>query len=131
MIMLPSSPHMMTTTDYLVHLCLGSNCTLAGSRRLLHVLEEEIAALGIGERVVVLPSTCRNRCDWAPSMNVMPGNVYYNNLDTDAVRRIAREHLAGGTVVEEYLFRPPSPAAPTHGRRRFVFNPGAFRPGDE
>ena len=86
----------MTATNYLVHLCLGPNCTLAGSRTLLHVLEEEIAALGIGDHVVLLPSTCRNRCDWAPSMNVMPGDVRYNDLDADAIRRIAREHFAGG-----------------------------------
>lgn len=121
---------MTTTTEYLVHLCLGPNCALAGSRKLLHVLEEEIAALGIQDRVVLLPSTCRNRCDWAPSMNVMPGDVRYNNLDADAVRRIAREHLAGGTVVEEYCFHPPPPVAPTHGRRRFTFNPNAFRPDE-
>ncbi|MGI8855493.1 MAG: (2Fe-2S) ferredoxin domain-containing protein [Thermomicrobiales bacterium] len=122
---------MTTTTNYLVHLCFGANCTLAGSRKLLHVLEEEIATLGIGDRVVLLPSTCRNRCDWAPSMNVMPGDVRYNDLDADAMRRIAREHLAGGIVVDEYLFRPPLPVAPTHGRRRFTFNPDAFRPRDE
>lgn len=122
---------MTTTTDYLVHLCFGSNCTLAGSRKLLRVLEEEIAALGIGDHVAVLPSTCRNRCDWAPSMNVMPGDVRYNDLDADAVRRIAHEHLAGGAVVQDYLFCPPPPAAPTDGRRRFVFDPNAFRPSDE
>lgn len=120
-----------TDNRYLVHLCFGANCTFAGSRRLLAVLEEEIAALGIGDRVVVLPATCRNRCDWAPSMNVTPGNVRYNDLDAEAVRRIAREHLAGGAVVEAYLFHPPPPAVPTLGRRRFTFNPDAFRPGDE
>ncbi|MCA1726077.1 MAG: (2Fe-2S) ferredoxin domain-containing protein, partial [Thermomicrobia bacterium] len=61
-------------TEYLVHLCFGSNCTLAGSRKLLRVLEEEIAALGISDRVTIVPATCRNRCDWSPSMNVLPGN---------------------------------------------------------
>ena len=122
---------MTTETEYLVHLCQGPNCTLAGSRTLLAVLEEEIAALGIGDRVVLLPSTCRNRCDWAPSMNVLPGNVQYNDLDADAVRRIAREHLAGGAIVQEYVHRPPPPPTPTHGRRRFIFNPSVFRPGDE
>jgi len=63
-------------------------------------------------------------------MNVMPGDVRYNDLDAAAMRRIAREHLAGGTVVEEYCFRPPPPVTPTHGRRRFTFNPDAFRPDD-
>lgn len=118
-------------TNYLVHLCFGPNCTLAGSRKLLHILEEELAALNIAAQVTVVPTTCRNRCDWAPSMNVMPGSVRYNDLDAEAIRRIAREHLAGGTVVEEYIFHPPPPASPTHGRRVFTFDPNAFRPKDE
>lgn len=122
---------MTDDTHYLVHLCFGANCTFAGSRKLLHVLEEEIAALGIADRVVLLPSTCRNRCDFAPSINVMPGDVRYNDLDADAVRRIAREHFAGGTVVQDFLYRPPQPVAPTHGRRAFTFDPSAFRPKDE
>lgn len=118
-------------TAYLVHLCFGPNCTLAGSRKLLRVLEEEIATLDIAAQVTVVPTACRNRCDWAPSMNVMPGNILYNDLDAGAIRRIAREHLAGGTVVEDYLFRPPPPPIPTHGRRVFTFDPSAFRPKDE
>ncbi len=122
---------MTADTTYLVQLCFGSNCTLAGSRRLLHVLEEEIATLGIGDRVTILPTTCRNRCDWAPSMNVLPGNVLYNDLDADAIRRIAREHFAAGTIVADYVFRPPPPPVPTHGRRVFTFDPNAFRPKDE
>ncbi|MDQ6833314.1 MAG: (2Fe-2S) ferredoxin domain-containing protein [Chloroflexota bacterium] len=123
----------MTTspTAYLVHLCFGSNCTLAGSRKLLHVLEEEIVALGIADQVTVVPTTCRNRCDWAPSMNVLPGNIHYNDLDADAIRRIAREHLAAGVIVDTYVFRPPPPPTPTHGRRVFTFDPNAFRPEDE
>lgn len=64
-------------------------------------------------------------------MNVSPGNVRYNNLDADAVRRIAREHLMGGEIVSEYLHEPPQPVAPTHGRRTFTFDPAAFRPKDE
>lgn len=122
---------MTDTTDYLVQICFGPNCTLARSRPLLHVLEEEVAALGIADHVVILPTTCRNRCDWAPSMNVSPGDVRYNNLDADAVRRIAREHLAGGEIVTDYLHELPRPVAPTHGRRVFTFDPAAFRPKDE
>jgi len=122
---------MTDATNYLVHLCVGPNCTFAGSRALLHVLEQEIAALDISDRVTVVPTTCRNRCDWAPSMNVLPGNVRYNNLDADAIRRIAREHFAGGVIVDDYVFRPPPPPVPTPGRRLFTFDPNAFRPKDE
>lgn len=121
---------METDTTYLVHVCFGPNCTPAGSRALLRVLEAEVTALGIAERVTILPSTCRNRCDFGPSINVSPGNVYYNHVDAEAARRIAREHLAGGVVVRDYLFRPAS-APPSHGRRAFTFDPAAFRPDRE
>lgn len=121
---------METPTDYLVHICFGPHCTPAGSRALLRVFETEIAVLGIAEHVTILPSTCRNRCDFGPSVNVFPGNVRYNRVDTAAARRIAREHLAGGVIVRDYLFRPTF-AAPTSGRRVFTFDPAAFRPDGE
>jgi (2Fe-2S) ferredoxin len=122
----------MEQSDYLVHVCFGPHCTPNGSRALMRVFEAEIAACGLADRVVLLPSSCRSRCDWGPSVNVMPGNVRYNHVDSEGVRRIVREHLAGGTIVRDYLFRPPATAtAAIPGRRTFTFDPAAFRPRDD
>lgn len=119
--------------DYLVHICFGIHCTPNGSRALLAVFEAEIAARGLADRVVVLPSSCRSRCDFGPSVNVMPGNVQYSYVDPAGARRIVREHLAGGAVVRDYLFGPPAQptAAAAPGRRVFTFDPTAFRPRDD
>ena len=122
----------MEQSDFLVHVCFGPHCTPNGSRLLMRVFEAEIAACGLADHVVVLPSSCRSRCDWGPSVNIMPGDVRYNHVDAEGVRRIVREHLAGGTIVRDYLFRPPVPAAATiPGRRTFTFDPAAFRPRDD
>ena len=89
-----------------VHLCFGPNCSERGSRALLPVLERAVREAGLEDRVEVLATTCRNRCDYGPSMNVYPGPVFYNLIDEDAVVKIVREHLAGGRNAERWLFRP-------------------------
>ena len=89
-----------------VHLCFGPNCSERGSRALLPVLERAVREAGLEDRVEVLATTCRNRCDYGPSMNVYPGPVFYNLIDADAIVEIVREHLARGRNAERWLFRP-------------------------
>jgi (2Fe-2S) ferredoxin len=92
--------------QYRVHICFGPNCSERGSRALLPVLQRAVREAGLEDRVEVLATTCRNRCDYGPSMNVYPGPVFYNLIDADAIEEIVREHLAGGRIVERYLFQP-------------------------
>lgn len=103
--------------SYRVHLCFGPNCTPRGSRALLPVLEAAIASEGIGDRVEVIASTCRDRCDYGPSMNVYPGPVFYNELTPEAVEEIVREHLKHGRPVARWFFRPKVVNRPRPARR--------------
>lgn len=103
---------------YRVHLCFGPNCTERGSRALLPVLEEAVRARGLADSVEILATTCRNRCDYGPSMNVYPGPVFYNELDSEAIVAIVHEHLGRGAVVERWLFRPKQEFVRAGGRRK-------------
>ena len=89
-----------------VHLCFGPNCTPRGSRELLPVLEAAIARAGLSDRVEVIATTCRDRCDYGPSMNVYPGPTFYNELTPEAIEEIVREHLGAGRPVPRWFFRP-------------------------
>ena len=91
---------------YRVHLCFGPNCSPRGSRALLPLLQAAIAREGLGDQVEVIATTCRDRCDYGPSMNVYPGPVFYNELTPEAIDEIVREHLKGGRPVERWFFRP-------------------------
>ncbi len=91
---------------YRVHLCFGPNCTDRGSRVLMPILEQAIRDSGLSERVEVLATTCRNRCDYGPSLNVYPGPVFYNLLDREAIFDIVAGHLERGEIVKQWLFRP-------------------------
>jgi (2Fe-2S) ferredoxin len=82
----------------------------------LPALERAVREAGLADRVEVLATTCRNRCDYGPSLNVYPGPVFYNQIDREAVEEIVREHLAEGRIVERRLFRPKP--EPERARRR-------------
>ncbi len=91
---------------YRVHLCFGPNCTERGSNSLLPVLEQAVIEAGLAGNVEILATTCRDRCDYGPSLNVYPGPVFYNQVDEAAIRDIVKRHLAGNEVVDRWLFRP-------------------------
>jgi NADP-reducing hydrogenase subunit HndC len=92
--------------EYRVHLCFGPNCTERGSRALMPILERAVREAGLADRVEVLATTCRNRCDYGPSLNVYPGPVFYNLLDRTAICEIVERHLGHGAVADRWLFRP-------------------------
>ncbi len=91
---------------YRVHLCFGPNCTPRGSRSLLPVLEAAVARAGLADRVEIIATTCRNRCDYGPSLNVYPGPTFYNELTPEAIEEIVAEHLGAGRPVPRWFFRP-------------------------
>lgn len=93
-------------SQYRVHLCFGPNCTERGSKALLPVLEQAVSDAGLADRIEILATTCRNRCDYGPSLNVYPGPVFYNQVNEGAIREIVEDHLKGGAIADRWLFRP-------------------------
>ena len=69
-------------------------------------LEQAVRAAGLADQVEILATTCRNRCDYGPSLNVYPGPVFYNQIDAGAIRDIVDGHLAGAAIADRWLFRP-------------------------
>jgi (2Fe-2S) ferredoxin len=66
-------------------------------------------AAGIADEVEVLATSCRNRCEFGPSMNVYPGPVFYAGVTPEAIAEIVREHFVAGRPVERYRFRESLP----------------------
>lgn len=98
---------------YRVHVCRGPNCSARGSAATLSCFEEAVRAAGLSEDVEVIATSCRDRCDWGPSVNVFPGPVLYAQVDCDAVQIIVNEHLKGDRPVERLKFDTRLP-----GRKR-------------
>lgn len=91
-------------------ICHGPHCSARGSAALADLLDREIEARGLEDDVGTRPGACNKLCEDGPSMVVHPDRVWYAHLTPEAVRRIVRDHLAGGEPVERWVardLRPP------------------------
>jgi (2Fe-2S) ferredoxin len=70
------------------------------------ILERAVGEAGLSDQVEVLATTCRNRCDYGPSLNVYPGPVFYNLVNPTAISEIVTKHLGNGAIADRWLFRP-------------------------
>ena len=77
----------------------------AGARPVLSALVEEVANLGINEKVTVTQTGCIGLCRYEPIVEVYEADkekVTYVKMTAEKARRVAKEHLQGGRVVTEY-----------------------------
>jgi (2Fe-2S) ferredoxin len=94
---------------YRVHICHGPNCTpRGGAARILAALEAAVQRLGIADQVEIIATSCRNRCELGPSVNVYPGPVFYGHITPEAIELIAEEHLLHDRVVQALVVKEPA-----------------------
>jgi (2Fe-2S) ferredoxin len=101
----PLSFSSVSEPEFRIHLCVGPNCSARGSQRLLPVLESAIEQAGLSDRVEITASTCRNRCEIGPSLNVYPGPYFYREVTAEAIQKIVTQHLLGGKPVDQWLVK--------------------------
>jgi NADH:ubiquinone oxidoreductase subunit F (NADH-binding)/(2Fe-2S) ferredoxin/Pyruvate/2-oxoacid:ferredoxin oxidoreductase delta subunit len=84
-----------------VLVCAGGGCVSSRSTATADVLEREISAAGLEQRVRVVRVGCMGLCEAGPLVLVSPDGVYYRNVDDKRAQRIVAEHLASDQPVEE------------------------------
>ncbi len=83
---------------------LGTCGIAAGARTVMSALLQDIEAQGVSD-VIITSTGCAGLCSKEPMITVeMKGHapVKYVELDPDKMRRIFKEHVLGGKVVNEY-----------------------------
>jgi copper(I)-binding protein/(2Fe-2S) ferredoxin len=86
---------------HMVNVCLGPRCAAAGGWQVFDQLKRQLkvhgsSTVGVGETVVVR-TACQGPCNHAPLVNVQPDDVWYGQLDRNAVDAIVKEHLSAVT----------------------------------
>ena len=76
----------------------------AGGEEVMAALKDEIEKQGISEKVVLVSTGCLGYCYMEPLVEVrMPGksSILYGEVDDAKARRIVREHLMQGKILEQ------------------------------
>jgi NADP-reducing hydrogenase subunit HndB len=85
---------------------MGTCGLAAGAREIMNVIMDELQKAGSTD-VVVTTSGCAGLCSREPMITVESLNsppVKYCDLNEEKARKITREHIIGGNVVEELAF---------------------------
>lgn len=85
----------------------GKHCAAAGAEEVHGELKRFVKEAGLKGIVRVNHAGCMNQCGHGPMVVVYPEDVWYAGVTVEGARRIAREHIGGGRVVESLLHRAP------------------------
>lgn len=82
---------------------MGTCGIAAGARKVMEALLDEMARNNVSD-IIVTTSGCAGLCSKEPMATVEVINeapVKYVHLDDEKIRRVFREHLMGGHIVED------------------------------
>jgi NADP-reducing hydrogenase subunit HndB len=89
---------------------MGTCGIAAGAKAAWDAVVAELAACGLGD-VAVKQTGCMGLCYSEPTVEVRkPGmpRIIYGSVDAAVARRIVREHLVGGRLVDDHIFDAPA-----------------------
>ncbi|MBD3824554.1 MAG: (2Fe-2S) ferredoxin domain-containing protein [Epsilonproteobacteria bacterium] len=79
------------------------SCVTPQTQDLFQYLAQRLMQEGIMGTVQPIRTSCMNRCSLGPIMLVEPGHTMYTGLTKEKIDRIIKEHIIGGSVVEEFV----------------------------
>ena len=77
----------------------------AGARPVLSAFVDEVTKDGLTDKVTVTQTGCIGICQYEPVVEVFEAGkekVTYVKMDAEKAKRVVKEHLEGGKVVDEY-----------------------------
>lgn len=89
-------------------ICGGTGCHATGSIKVKDVLEAEIAANNLTEKVEVVETGCNGFCAMGPIMVVHPGDIFYQKIKVEDVPDIVKQHLIDGKPLERLFYKDPN-----------------------
>ncbi|MCD6291650.1 MAG: (2Fe-2S) ferredoxin domain-containing protein [Anaerolineae bacterium] len=84
---------------------MGTCGIAAGARETMRAILDVIESEDLSD-IIVKQTGCIGLCEWEPIVEVIVDNqpkVTYGKVDANAARRIMKEHVIGGQVVQELL----------------------------
>lgn len=88
-----------------VLVCGGTGCTSSGSKKVLEALEKCLKENNLEDEILVVRTGCFGLCSLGPIMIVYPEGAFYSQATPEGVERVVKEHLIGGNIVKDLLYK--------------------------
>lgn len=94
----------MKKYEHQVLVCAGAGCVSSNCYAVRDAVVEELAALGLSEKVNMIETGCMGTCAVGPVMLIMPEKIFYTSLTPEIAKKVLKAHLVDGKVLEEHTF---------------------------
>jgi NADH-quinone oxidoreductase subunit F len=101
--------------------CGGTGCQASGSIEVVEVLKKELEASGLKDTVKIVTTGCFGFCEKGPILKLMPENIFYIEVNAEKAKRIFKEHVIGGNIIDEYLYKDPKTNISLHKQSDIPF----------
>jgi (2Fe-2S) ferredoxin len=91
----------LSSVSHHIFICHGSDCKKHGAGEITDTIRELIKSEGIKEQVHITKTHCNDQCKRCPVVIVQPEGVWYKDVTKKVAKRIVREHIIAGSVVED------------------------------
>ncbi|OPJ54970.1 NADH-quinone oxidoreductase subunit NuoF [Alkalithermobacter paradoxus] len=88
-----------------VLVCGGTGCISSSSLKILDKMENLLAEKGMKDDVKLIKTGCFGLCAAGPIVIVYPEGAFYSQVQLEDVEKIVDEHIVGGKVVKELLYK--------------------------
>ncbi|MBP1590607.1 MAG: NADH-quinone oxidoreductase subunit NuoF [Oscillospiraceae bacterium] len=88
-----------------VLVCGGTGCQSSHSAQVLEALNDELAAKGIADEILVVRTGCFGLCSLGPIVIVYPEGTFYAQATPEGIKRIVDEHLIEGKICRDLLYQ--------------------------
>ncbi len=85
--------------------CGGTGCHSGGGDDIREDIERKIKERGMEDDIQVIMTGCFGLCEVGPNVVVYPEGVFYSYVSLDDIDRIIDEHIVGGNIVKDKLYK--------------------------
>ena len=75
----------------IISLCKGLSCTISGAEDVHDELDREIEERDLKDRVQIVDSCCKGRCEYSPNATLLKKKDQLNNITVDKVKDILND----------------------------------------
>lgn len=88
-----------------VLVCVGGGCLASGALEICEAFRKGIENKDLSQKVSLVETGCMGPCAAGPVAKILPDNIFYQGITVEDVQTIVDQHLVGGEVVTDLLYK--------------------------